>query len=126
LLTLFHQIQLLADLNLKKTPQLVELFDDSKVNKSILPLFHLLVYTIAQTNYVLMHVVQDIDEVLSLSPEKMLLKWMNHHLKKAGYKKTVNNFSSDVKVSMTEYVTALTNHLIMCNFDTPVMIPASA
>ena len=23
---------------------------------------------------------------------------MNHHLKKAGYKKTVNNFSSDVKV----------------------------
>ncbi|GJM86656.1 hypothetical protein PR202_ga02535 [Eleusine coracana subsp. coracana] len=63
------RIQLLADLNLKKTPQLVELFDDSR----------------------------DIDEVLSLSPEKMLLKWMNHHLKKAGYKKTVNNFSSDVK-----------------------------
>jgi hypothetical protein len=44
--------------------------------------------------------VQDIDEVLSLSPEKMLLKWMNHHLKKVGYKKTVNNFSSDVKVQM--------------------------
>jgi len=44
--------------------------------------------------------VQDIDEVLSLSPEKMLLRWMNHHLKKAGYKKTVNNFSSDVKVRM--------------------------
>jgi hypothetical protein len=44
--------------------------------------------------------VQDIDEVLSLSPEKMLLKWMNHHLKKVGYKKTVNNFSSDVKVHM--------------------------
>ncbi|KAL6911385.1 hypothetical protein ACP4OV_000190 [Aristida adscensionis] len=63
------KIQLLADLNLKKTPQLVELFDDSR----------------------------DIDEVLSLSPEKMLLRWMNHHLKKAGYKKTVNNFSSDVK-----------------------------
>jgi hypothetical protein len=46
-------------------------------------------------------IVQDIDEVLSLSPEKMLLRWMNHHLKKAGYKKTVNNFSSDVKVHMT-------------------------
>lgn len=44
--------------------------------------------------------MQDIDEVLSLSPEKMLLRWMNHHLKKAGYKKTVNNFSSDVKVHM--------------------------
>uniref|UniRef100_A0ACD5ZMA6 Uncharacterized protein n=1 Tax=Avena sativa TaxID=4498 RepID=A0ACD5ZMA6_AVESA len=63
------KIQLLADLNLKKTPQLVEIFDDSK----------------------------DIDEVLSLSPEKLLLQWMNYHLKRAGYKKTVSNFSSDVK-----------------------------
>jgi hypothetical protein len=51
--------------------------------------------------FILLLIVQDIDEVLSLSPEKMLLRWMNHHLKKAGYKKTVNNFSSDVKVHMT-------------------------
>ncbi|KAE8776140.1 Fimbrin-like protein 2 [Hordeum vulgare] len=63
------KIQLLADLNLKKTPQLVEIFDDSK----------------------------DIDEVLSLSPEKLLLQWMNYHLKRVDYKKTVSNFSSDVK-----------------------------
>ncbi|XP_037460781.1 fimbrin-4-like [Triticum dicoccoides] len=63
------KIQLLADLNLKRTPQLVEIFDDSK----------------------------DIDEVLSLSPEKLLLQWMNYHLKKAGYKKIVTNFSSDIK-----------------------------
>ena len=73
-----------------------------------------------------MQFVQDIDEVLSLSPEKMLLRWMNHHLKKAGYKKTVNNFSSDVKVRMTANVTTLTNHLIMCNFDTPAIVPGSA
>ncbi|XP_073013865.1 fimbrin-5-like [Typha latifolia] len=63
------KIQLLADLNLRKTPQLVELVDDGK----------------------------DMDELMSLAPEKMLLKWMNFHLKKAGYKKTVTNFSSDVK-----------------------------
>ncbi|KAG6534102.1 fimbrin-5-like [Zingiber officinale] len=63
------KIQLLADLNLKKTPQLLEVIDDS----------------------------QDVDELVSLSPEKLLLKWMNFHLKKAGYKKTVSNFSSDVK-----------------------------
>ncbi|XP_077216466.1 fimbrin-5-like [Tasmannia lanceolata] len=63
------KIQLLADLNLKKTPQLVELVDDSK----------------------------DVEELMSLAPEKILLKWMNFHLQKAGYKKPVTNFSSDVK-----------------------------
>ncbi|KAF2292522.1 hypothetical protein GH714_025157 [Hevea brasiliensis] len=63
------KIQLLADLNLKKTPQLVELVDNSK----------------------------DVEELMSLPPEKILLRWMNFQLKKAGYKKTVTNFSSDVK-----------------------------
>ncbi|KAM5580465.1 fimbrin-5 [Rosa sericea] len=63
------KIQLLADLNLKKTPQLVELVDDS----------------------------QEVEELLGLPPEKVLLKWMNFHLKKAGYEKQVTNFSSDVK-----------------------------
>ncbi|KAK6934527.1 Calponin homology domain [Dillenia turbinata] len=63
------KIQLLADLNLRKTPQLVELVDDSK----------------------------DVEELIGLAPEKLLLKWMNFHLKRAGYKKTVNNFSSDLK-----------------------------
>lgn len=36
---------------------------------------------------------------MSLPPEKMLLRWMNFHLKRAGYKKTITNFSSDVRVS---------------------------
>ncbi|QHO29522.1 Fimbrin [Arachis hypogaea] len=63
------KIQLLADLNLKKTPQLVELVDDSK----------------------------EMEELMNLPPEKILLRWMNFHLKKAGYKKIVTNFSSDVK-----------------------------
>ncbi|PRQ25356.1 putative calponin domain-containing protein [Rosa chinensis] len=63
------KIQLLADLNLKKTPQLVELVDDS----------------------------QDVEELMSLPPEKILLRWMNFQLKKAQYKKIVTNFSSDVK-----------------------------
>ncbi|KAK6286900.1 PREDICTED: fimbrin-5 [Theobroma cacao] len=63
------KIQLLADLNLKKTPQLVELVDDSN----------------------------DVEELLGLPPEKVLLKWMNFHLKKVGYEKQVTNFSSDLK-----------------------------
>ncbi|XP_031091445.1 fimbrin-5-like [Ipomoea triloba] len=64
------KIQLLADINLRKTPQLLELAEDSK----------------------------DVEELLSLSPERMLLRWMNFHLKKVGYnKKQVANFSSDLK-----------------------------
>ncbi|KAJ4975813.1 hypothetical protein NE237_000919 [Protea cynaroides] len=63
------KIQLLADLNLKKTPQLVELVDDS----------------------------QEVEELMGLAPDKVLLRWMNFHLKKAGYKKPITNFSSDVK-----------------------------
>ncbi|KAL8469839.1 hypothetical protein ACS0TY_032623 [Phlomoides rotata] len=63
------KIQLLADLNLRKTPQLVELMEDNN----------------------------DVEELMGLAPEKVLLKWMNFHLKKAGYQKTVSNFSSDLK-----------------------------
>ncbi|GAB4859370.1 Fimbrin-5 [Ancistrocladus abbreviatus] len=63
------KIQLLADLNLKKTPQLVELVEDSN----------------------------EVEELMSLAPEKVLLKWMNFHLKKAGYKKEVTNFTTDLK-----------------------------
>uniref|UniRef100_A0A804U8I3 Calponin-homology (CH) domain-containing protein n=1 Tax=Zea mays TaxID=4577 RepID=A0A804U8I3_MAIZE len=65
------KIQLLADLNLKKTPQLAELVADDNG--------------------------KEVEELVTLAPDKMLLKWMNFHLKKAGYKKTVTNFSTDVK-----------------------------
>lgn len=65
------KIQLLADVNLKRTPQLVELVQDS----------------------------QEMEELMSLSPEKILLRWMNFQLKKGGFQRTVTNFSSDIKDS---------------------------
>ncbi|KAA8544500.1 hypothetical protein F0562_022460 [Nyssa sinensis] len=40
---------------------------------------------------------KDVEELMGLAPEKVLLKWMNFHLKKAGYKKTVTDFSSNLK-----------------------------
>ncbi|KAF5796396.1 putative actinin-type actin-binding domain, calponin domain, EF-hand domain pair, fimbrin/Plastin [Helianthus annuus] len=63
------KIQLLADLSLRKTPQLLELVDED----------------------------DDVEELVASSPEKVLLKWMNFHLKKAGYEKTVTNFSTDLQ-----------------------------
>ncbi|XP_042065063.1 fimbrin-5-like [Salvia splendens] len=63
------KIQLLSDLDLKKTPQLVELVEDTK----------------------------DVEELMGLAPEKVLLKWMNFHLKRAGFEKQITNFSSDLK-----------------------------
>ncbi|KAL8143848.1 hypothetical protein V2J09_016880 [Rumex salicifolius] len=63
------KIQLLADLNLKKTPQLFELVGSS----------------------------EDVEELMNLPPEKILLRWMNFQLKKTIYKKEVTNFSSDIK-----------------------------
>ncbi|XP_050945360.1 uncharacterized protein LOC127150769 [Cucumis melo] len=52
-----NKIQVLANFNLKETPQLVELVDDSK----------------------------EVKELIGLALEKVLLKWMNFHLEKAGY-----------------------------------------
>ncbi|XP_051224596.1 fimbrin-2 isoform X3 [Lolium perenne] len=65
------KIQLLADVNLKSTPQLVELVEES----------------------------EEMEELMSLSPEKILLRWMNFQLKKGGFQRTVTNFSSDTKDS---------------------------
>lgn len=42
--------------------------------------------------------MQDVEELMGLPPEKLLLKWMNSDLKKAGYENKITSFSSDVKV----------------------------
>ncbi|KVH93154.1 Calponin homology domain-containing protein [Cynara cardunculus var. scolymus] len=64
------RIQLLSYVDVKKTPELAAMVEDSK----------------------------EAEELMGLPPEKVLLKWMNYQLKKSGYKKEVTNFSSDVKV----------------------------
>lgn len=39
---------------------------------------------------------EDLEQFLSLSPEKILLRWFNYHLKAANWGRTVTNFSKDV------------------------------
>ncbi|MBA0700309.1 hypothetical protein Goari_005614, partial [Gossypium aridum] len=92
------RIQLLADLNLKKTPQLVELVDDSK-EKYYLEEIEIsnLLNAIRDNRGLSLNMPTDVEELMSLPPEKILLRWMNFQLKKSSYKKIVTNFSTDVK-----------------------------
>ncbi|CAL4125527.1 unnamed protein product [Meganyctiphanes norvegica] len=42
---------------------------------------------------------EKIDELMKLSPEAILLRWVNHHLERAGINRRCNNFQTDVKDS---------------------------
>ena len=52
---------------------------------------------------------EQLSDLLKLSPEQLLLRWFNYHLKAAGYDKKITNFSGDVKDS--EKYTILLNQL---------------
>ncbi|KAI0937603.1 hypothetical protein AcW1_001557 [Taiwanofungus camphoratus] len=52
---------------------------------------------------------ETIDDLLRLTPDQILLRWFNYHLKQAGWKRRVNNFSRDV--SDAENYTVLLNQL---------------
>lgn len=42
---------------------------------------------------------ETLEDLMKLSPEELLLRWANFHLENAGWHK-INNFSSDIKVSL--------------------------
>ena len=52
---------------------------------------------------------ETIDDLLRLTPDQILLRWFNYHLKAAGWHRTVRNFSKDV--SDGENYTVLLNQL---------------
>ncbi|KAH9991525.1 calponin homology domain-containing protein [Russula vinacea] len=52
---------------------------------------------------------ETIDDLLRLTPDQLLLRWFNYHLKQAGWHRRVNNFSKDV--SDGENYTVLLNQL---------------
>lgn len=52
---------------------------------------------------------ETIEDLLRLTPDQILLRWFNYHLKAAGWKRRVNNFSKDVKDG--ENYTVLLNQL---------------
>jgi plastin-3 len=42
---------------------------------------------------------EDIEDLMKLSPEQLLVRWVNHQLVKAGSTKTIRNFHEDIKDS---------------------------
>ncbi|KAG0196293.1 hypothetical protein BGX28_010338 [Mortierella sp. GBA30] len=59
--------------------------------------------------YRLLEEDESLEKFLRLPPEQILLRWFNFHLKAAGWHRTVNNFSTDVKDG--ENYTILLNQL---------------
>jgi plastin-1 len=43
---------------------------------------------------------ETLEEFLRLPTDVILFRWFNYHLKKAGWRRKVNNFSSDIKVGI--------------------------
>jgi len=43
---------------------------------------------------------ETIEELMKLSPEQILLRWVNYQLRQAGCDRRVNNLSSDIKDSV--------------------------
>lgn len=42
---------------------------------------------------------ETIADANKLSPEEILLRWINFHLRESGYPRVINNFSEDIKDS---------------------------
>jgi len=75
------RIGLLASINLKNHPYLVRLLEPGET----------------------------LEDLLKLSPEQILIRWVNYHLKNAGSNRRINNFGNDIKDS--EVYTLLLNQL---------------
>mmetsp|Transcript_34114 Transcript_34114/g.59514 ORF Transcript_34114/g.59514 Transcript_34114/m.59514 type:complete len:627 (-) Transcript_34114:103-1983(-) len=75
------KIQILRNINLKHSPELVKLLEEG----------------------------EELAELLKLPAEQLLMRWFNYHLKQAGSSRKVTNFSADVKDS--ECYTLLLNQI---------------
>jgi len=85
------RIGLMASINLKNHPYLIRLLEDGET----------------------------LEDLLKLSPEQILLRWVNYHLKNSGSNKRIRNFAGDIKDS--EAYTLLLNQLAPNKCDTSAL-----
>lgn len=43
---------------------------------------------------------EEMADLMKLSPESILLRWVNYHLERAGVPRRITNFTSDIKVML--------------------------
>jgi len=67
----------------------------------------------------LLHEGEELADLLALSPEQILLRWMNYHLEQADHPKRIHNFSGDVKDS--EAYTIVMNRIKPNHCDTSAL-----
>lgn len=42
---------------------------------------------------------ETIEDLMNLTPEQILIRWVNYQLEKSGVDRRINNFGEDIKVS---------------------------
>ena len=73
------QIGLLSDINLANHPGLINLLEDGETP----------------------------EDLKKLSPEQILIRWVNYHLRNAGVDRRIRNFQEDIKVRTKRSHTAV-------------------
>lgn len=95
------KIGILGSINLKRNPYLVRLLEPG----------------------------EDLEHFMKLSPEEILLRWVNYHLKNAGYEKKVNNFTGDIAVcnyiGCSNIRTPRHTHTSFTRLHHPLQVPAA-
>ena len=58
------------------------------------------------------------DDLMKLSPEEILLRWVNYHLEQAGSNRRIKNFGADISVSLlTEALNGKIRDWELCGFN---------
>lgn len=55
-------------------------------------------------------------DLMKLSPENILLRWVNYHLERAGVPRRISNFTSDIKVKFFLFKVKKSCSLVFFNY----------
>jgi hypothetical protein len=59
---------------------------------------------------------ENVKDFVELAPELTLLRWVNHHLRNAGYPRRITNFSADIVRNTTKHQISIPNRFLTIFF----------